>query len=150
VVDLSVWSQELINYLTAHMDSERDVLRSYAELAETAESGHVRYLIELILADEVRHHQLFGEMINALRAEMDQRDISPRLPDFRPGLASPEILDETRRLLKLEKRDTQDLTRLKRELSKVDDTRWWSVLVDVMKLDTKKHVMLLELIEEGG
>jgi hypothetical protein len=89
-------------------------------------------------------------MINALRAEMDQRDISPRLPDFRPGQASPEILAETRRLLKLEKRDTQDLNRLKRELSKVDDTRWWSVLVEVMKLDTKKHVMLLELIEEAG
>ena len=84
-MDLSVWSQELINYLTAHMDTEREVLKRYAVLAERAEPGHVRYLVELILADEVRHHQLFGEMINALRAEMDQREISPRLPDFRPG-----------------------------------------------------------------
>jgi rubrerythrin len=149
-MDLSVWSQELINYLTAHMDSERDVLRSYAELADKAEQGHIRYLVELILADEVRHHQLFGEMINALRAEMDQRDISPRLPDYRPGEASAELLAETRRLLQLEKRDTRDLTRLKRQLEKVDDTRWWSVLVDVMKLDTKKHILLLELIEEGA
>jgi rubrerythrin len=149
-VDLSVWSQQLINYLTAHMDSERDVLRSYAELADKAEQGHVRYLVELILADEVRHHQLFGEMINALRAEMDQRDISPRLPDFRPGQASPELLAETHRLLLLEKRDARDLARLKKELDKVDDTRWWAELVEVMKLDTKKHVRLLQLIEEGG
>jgi len=149
-VDLSVWSQELINYLTAHMDSEREVLRSYAALAENTEPGHVRYLIELILADEVRHHQLFGEMINALRAEMDQRDISPRLPDARPGAISEELLDETRRLLKLEKHDGQDLKRLRRELDKVDDTRWWSVLVDMMSLDTKKHVLLLQFIESGA
>jgi rubrerythrin len=149
-MDLSVWSQRLIDYLTAHLDSEREVLRSYAELAEKAEEGHVRYLVELILADEVRHHQLFGEMINALRAEMDQRDISPRLPDFRPGRASPELLAETRRLLELEKRDSQELSRLKRQLTKVDDTEWWAVLVEVMRLDTKKHVRLLELIEEGG
>ena len=149
-MDLSVWSQELINYLTAHMDSEREVLRSYAALAERTEPGHVRYLIELILADEVRHHQLFGEMINALRAEMDQRDISPRLPDARPGAISEELLDETRRLLKLEKHDAQDLKRLHRELDKVDDTRWWSVLVDMMSLDTKKHVLLLQFIESGG
>ena len=149
-MDLSVWSQELINYLTAHMDSEREVLRSYAALAESTEPGHVRYLIELILADEVRHHQLFGEMINALRAEMDQRDISPRLPDARPGAISEELLDETRRLLKLEKHDAQDLKRLRRELDKVDDTRWWSVLADMMSLDTKKHVLLLQFIESGG
>jgi rubrerythrin len=149
-VDLSVWSQELINYLTAHMDSEREVLRSYAALAENTEPGHVRYLIELILADEVRHHQLFGEMINALRAEMDQRDISPRLPDARPGAISEELLAETRRLLKLEKHDGQDLKRLRRELDKVDDTRWWSVLVDMMSLDTKKHVLLLQFIESGA
>ena len=149
-MDLSVWSQELINYLTAHMDSEREVLRSYAALAENTEPGHVRYLIELILADEVRHHQLFGEMINALRAEMDQRDISPRLPDARPGAISEELLAETRRLLKLEKHDGQDLKRLRRELDKVDDTRWWSVLVDMMSLDTKKHVLLLQFIESGA
>ncbi len=146
MVDLSVWSQKLINHLTAHMDSEREVLRAYAELADRAEEDHVRYLVQLILADEVRHHQLFGEMINALRAEMDQRDISPRLPDFRPGETPPELIEETRRLLAIEKRDTHDLARLKKELDKVADTRWWSVLVEVMELDTQKHVRLLEFI----
>ena len=88
-MDLSLWSQQLVDYLTAHLDSEREVLRSYAQLAEEAEAGHVRYLVELILADEVRHHQLFGEMINALRAEMDQRDISPRLPDLHRAAPRP-------------------------------------------------------------
>jgi rubrerythrin len=149
-VDLSVWSQQLVEYLTSHMDSEREVLRSYAQLVEDGQPDHVRYLVELILADEVRHHQLFGEMINALRAEMDQRDISPRLPDFTSGRASPELLAETRRLLELERHDARELSRLKRELGKVDDTRWWTVLVEVMRLDTKKHVELLEFIEQAG
>jgi rubrerythrin len=149
-VDLTVWSQQLITYLTAHMDSEREVLRSYAELVEEAPEGHVKYLVKLILADEIRHHQLFGEMINALRAEMDQRDIVPRLPDFEPGTTPTELLEETRRLLRLERRDTDELKRLKKELDKVEDTRWWSVLVDVMALDTKKHVRLLQFIEQEG
>ena len=147
-MDLSVWSQKLVNHLTAHLDTEREVLRSYAALAENAEPAHVRYLMQLILADEVRHHQLFGEMLNTLRAEMDQRDITPRLPHFRPAQVSDELLLETRRLLQLEQRDSQELKRLKRQLEQVDDTRWWSVLVDVMRLDTKKHILLLELIEE--
>jgi rubrerythrin len=149
-VDLTVWSQQLITYLTAHMDSEREVLRSYAALVEEAPEGHVKYLVKLILADEIRHHQLFGEMINALRAEMDQRDIVPRLPDFEPGTTPTALLEETRRLLQLERRDTDELKRLKKALDKVEDTRWWSVLVDVMALDTKKHVRLLQFIEQQG
>jgi rubrerythrin len=149
-VDLSVWSQKLINYLTVHMDSERDVLVRYAELVDKTEQEHVRYIVQLILADEVRHHQLFGEMINALRSEMDQREISPRLPDLTPGETPPELLEETRRLLQLEEHDTRELARLRKELDRVEDTRWWSVLVEVMQLDTQKHIRLLRFIEGRG
>jgi rubrerythrin len=150
-VDVSVWAQELLDYLGDHMDKEREALRRYGALAADEPDDRIRYLLQMILEDEVRHHQLFAEIVNALRSELEQREQSPRVPSGRGVRRNGDheaLLKETEALLELEKDDVRVLRRLDRQLRAVADTSWWAVLLEVMVLDTKKHVRILETVRD--
>lgn len=146
-MDVNVWAQQLIAELRGHMDGEREALTRYAELAEEAPDEHVRFLMKLILGDEIRHHQLFSEMVNRLNREVEQRGDSG-LPELRGAADSTELKRQTKELLALERDDIKELRRLRKELQKVADTEWWSILVDVMESDNRKHIRLLEFVRE--
>jgi rubrerythrin len=150
-VDVSVWAQDLLEYLVDHMDNERETLRRYGALAADEPDERIRYLLRLILEDEIRHHQLFAEIINALRSELEQREQEPRVPSGRGMTGNGQhaaLLRETDALLALEKDDVRLLRKLEKELRSVADTSWWSVLLEVMALDTKKHVRILETVRD--
>jgi rubrerythrin len=147
IQDLTVWANQLIRTLQDHMDTERDALREYGQIAEQATDEHVRFLVKMILDDEVRHHGLFADMINSLRAEMGQSD-DGGLPAFRRTHDREALLAKTNELLGLEKEDVKELQSLRKEISRVADTRWWSVIVDTMEMDNLKHIKLLEFIRD--
>lgn len=144
-VSLSEWAQELVDHLGQHMDSERDALASYRDLAERAGDPRVQQLAMQILSDEIRHHQQFEEIRVALRDEIEQR--LPRVE--RPRLTDADR-DELRRrtddLLELEREDVKELQRLAKRLREVADTEWRAVVVEAMELDNRKHILLLERI----
>jgi bacterioferritin (cytochrome b1) len=58
------------------------------------------------------------------------------------------VFEVSDRLLKKEREDAQELKRLQRELRDVKDTTLWSLLVDVMRHDTDKHIAILEFVEK--
>jgi rubrerythrin len=148
-MDVNVWAQRLITSLQEHMDTERDALTKYGELAESAPDEHVRFIVRLILDDEIRHHRLFAEMVAQLRAEMEQRG-EPGLPELRPSADSDALAQQTKELLAIERDDIKELRQLRKELKKVADTAWWSVLVDVMESDNRKHIRLLEFLRDNA
>lgn len=139
----------MIDRLYEHMDSEREALRRYSDLAEQSPDAHVRFLINLILEDERRHHRLFAEMAEHLRAEMEQRG-SAELPDMRQSLDGDGLRAETKALLDLEREDLKELRELRHEIKKVADTRWWATLIDVMEADNRKHIGILEFVRENA
>lgn len=146
MVDVDAWARQLADHLQWHMDTEREVLRSYGHMAEETSSDHVRYLINLILDDEVRHHRLFAEMVAWLRAESESRNpMEPSLPSAR-GVVEADLKAKTEELLEIEHEDARELEALKSELDAVADTRWWRALIETMEHDTKKHIGLLEYI----
>lgn len=131
------------------MDSERDALRRYSELAEQSPDPHVRFLINLILEDEKRHHRLFAEMAEHLKAEAEQRG-SADLPDMRQSLDGDALRRETKALLDLEKEDLKELKELRGEFKKVADTRWWGTIINVMEADNRKHIGILEFVRDNA
>jgi len=149
MTDVMVWAQRIIDRLQDHMDSEREALTRYGQLAETAPDGHVRFLMQLILEDEVRHHKLFAEMTEHLRREMDQRG-EPDLPDLRRTMDADALRAETKDLLALERADLKELKDLRNEVTKVADTRWWSALIDVMDADNRKHIAILKFVRDNA
>ena len=147
IQDLTTWAEQLIRTLQDHMDTERDALREYGQIAEQATDEHVRFLVKMILDDEVRHHGVFADMINSLRVEMGQMD-GGGLPSFRRANDRTALLAKTNELLEVERDDVKELQALRKEISKVADTRWWSVIIDTMEMDNLKHIKLLEFIRD--
>lgn len=147
--DLTTWAEALIRSLQHHMDSEREALTQYGRLAESSPDDHVRFLMRVILEDEVRHHGFFADMINNLRAEMDQSD-GAGLPTMRRAEDREALRAQTEALLKLEREDIKELQQLRKEIGKVADTSWWKVLIDAMEADNRKHIRLLEFIHDNA
>lgn len=150
-MDLEAWARSIVEHVEHHMDTERDVLSRYGELANDTPDERLRYLIHLILDDEVRHHRVFAEMANWLRAETEHRPLSgPRVPSFgarTEGEGLQELQERTAELLAFEHEDLDELRDLRREVTRVQDTAWWAALVDSMEHDTRKHIQLLEFIQ---
>ena len=64
------------------------------------------------------------------------------------------LLEQTRRFLEIERRDEVDLRSLAHELRHLREETMWPLLVELMRLDTEKHVRVLEYLErrlrDGG
>ena len=68
IAGASVWEQEFFDHVSGHIATEAAILDEYQRLAEDpAGSPAFRYLADLILADERRHHQLFNDLAESIR-----------------------------------------------------------------------------------
>lgn len=144
----SAWELEIYTHLTNHARQEIDILQEYSRAAEKTESKALAYLVNLLLEDEQRHHRLFTELAESLKADAELRPEGPVVPsvdfDRIDGRAVAELTDE---LLEQEKKDAEELKRLRRALRDVEDTTLWAVLVDLMQRDTEKHIAILRFVQ---
>lgn len=152
IVGASVWEKDLFDHFRSHVEAERDLIAEYRELAESTSVPGVGYLIALILADEERHHRLFAELAETIRAEAQLRYHEAPLPPI-PITPLPDderrlILALTDRFIALERDDARDLKRLARKLKPVRDTTLWQLLVRLMQADTDKHIQILRFIHD--
>lgn len=137
------WWVRITHALESHVREESHFLDAYEELCQAVEDPGTRFLIDLILADERRHHDLFALLAASARGD-----------DGRPTLVSPDpsaeearrILDPTARFLEAEHEDREHLRKLAKELDGVADSLW-RLLIDLMDLDTRKHVAILEYLK---
>ena len=125
------------------------MLDEYAAIAETTESKALKYVIDLLLADERRHHQFFNDLAASLKSQAEfaaDEPLVPRLDLDRVGRT--ELLDTTERLLENERDDLKELQHLRKELHDVKDTTLWDLLLDIMVRDTEKHIAMLRFVEK--
>jgi hypothetical protein len=142
----SPWDESMLEHFLGHVEGERDLLEAYAKFREEGPE-HVRYLIDIILIDEARHHQMFQELVNRVRSDIDWRNYEPKVPFItRDATRAPELVEATDRLIAFERKDQQALHRLQKELRPMRDTNLFSLLVELMEFDTKKHIAILEFI----
>jgi hypothetical protein len=144
---LSVWEADLFQHLTEHLETESVLLTSYQQLVDKADAPYVSYLIDLILEDETRHHRLFGELLNAMRASVERVD-GTQVPLVTTTSAARELLEATERFLKAEQADARELKRLSRikGLRSMQGHSVWPLLVGLMERDTEKHQTILRFI----
>lgn len=144
----SPWEIGLLAHLTDHASAERELLDEYAAAAKETESKALAYLVNLLLEDEIRHHKFFEQLAQSLRT-MVELGVDPAVPYLDLHRADrTTVLDVARRLLEREQADSGELKRLQRELRSVKDTTLWSLLVDVMRRDTEKHIAILRFVEK--
>jgi rubrerythrin len=149
VAGASPWERQLYAHLTSHADAERGVLEKYSKIAEQTESKAFRYLVNLLIEDEVRHHRLFADIAESLKTEATMSGDDPAVPYLDLARCDTEAVREcSKELMANEERDMQTLKRLERELKDVKDTTLWELLVELMQRDTDKHIAILRFVEK--
>jgi rubrerythrin len=146
----SQWERSLYAHLTNHVAAENELLQEYKAAAETSPSNALRYLVNLLIEDEIRHHRIYTQLAESLKTEAFLGAENPAVPhmDFDKPENYEAILDLTTQLLDKEQRDAQELKRLQRELRDMKHTSLWSMLVDVMQRDTQKHIAILRFAKK--
>lgn len=138
--------QSLLDLLSEQEAEEKGVIDAYLTASDQA-PDEIRYLIGLILQDEQRHQELVREMQNAVHADIEYHPIEPRVPRVTSfGRAQPELLAFAERLLDLERNDLKKLRRFRRRLRRQRNGSLFSVIVEQMEFDTRKHIALLQHI----
>jgi hypothetical protein len=142
----SPWDEDLLTHFTEHLTAEQELLEEYAKFRDGG-SEHVRYLVDLILDDEARHHRTFEELVNRVRSEIDFRDYAPSVPYLMRHPADRQsVIEATERLLAFEHDDQKSLHKLQKELRPMRDTTLFSLLIELVELDTRKHIAILEFL----
>jgi rubrerythrin len=137
----------MFTYLTEHTRREGKMLEEYVRTAADTESKALSYLLDMLVADEHRHHQLFRDLAASLKAEAEFDADGPVVPRLDLDLLDrDDLLDITQRLMENERDDLHELKRLHKELKDLKDTTLWDLLVDVMQRDTEKHIAILQFI----
>ncbi len=139
------WWVTIAHAFSAHVRDERYVLARYEELAATTADPGTRFLLEVILEDERRHHALFERLGASATGTTAQASAVPGPPDPEPEHLA-ELLEQTRRFLEIERDDAAGLKSLARELKPGSQETMWRLLVEIMELDTEKHIRILEFL----
>ena len=84
MIGAAPWEQELYDHIASHQERERGLLERYQEAADASGSSSFRYLVSLILEDEVRHHRLFADLAESLRTDVELRPQDARIPRLDP------------------------------------------------------------------
>ena len=138
-----------IAVLSTHRERESAALDSYTKLVTQSEDDGIRYLGQLIIEDEERHHQIVDEMLNSIRSWVDEVDVEPQAPAM-VGRVSHDLLAETERLLDFEKADLAELRHLKKGLKLATSFPLLNLLVKLMIHDTRKHIAILKFIRASA
>jgi hypothetical protein len=148
-VGLSTAEAELYRHLVDHVDTESGLVEAYERLGTDTGVPYIGLIGRLIADDERDHHRLYLEWATALAAMAELRD---DLPDALPApTAEPDpelVITRTEALIAIEEHDLVEIARLRRLVRDVRETTLWPVLLDVMELDTTKHLRLLRYVHE--
>jgi len=140
----------MTKYLRGHLETEQGALEAYASLVDGRPDDIISYLIKKILADEERHHALFGEILNSLESKIGWKDVEPRVPSLRATVHDREaLLATTDELLAVEREDAKELKALRKTWRQArGEYGLWSMLVEGAELDTEKHIRMLKYLRQ--
>ncbi len=146
----SAWERDLHAHLTSHVAIERGMLEEYRSAAEASTSKAFKYLVDLLIEDEIRHHQIFLDLADSLETFALKPGTDPKIPNLDFNQTNQDaILELTEQLLEKEQEDALELKRLQRELRDVKNTSLWGLLVDLMERDTQKHIAILNFAKKN-
>ena len=137
------WWATVTHEFQAHVREETGFLEAYEALAAASDDETVRFLLELIVADERRHHDLFSSLADASVAGGGGPTRPSITREQADGLTEP-----TQRFLDAEREESGKLAALRKELKPLRTDTLWPLLVELMEIDTAKHVRILEYLAE--
>lgn len=141
----STTMRDLVELLARHGSDEGRLLDEYDRLGGRTSDPAARYLIDVIMQDERRHHRMLVEMATAM-AWGTLGGVETSVPPLSWHM-DEELLAASRRLREQEDLDRHELQTLRKRLRPFEETTLWALIVDLMILDTQKHATILRFLE---
>jgi rubrerythrin len=141
----SVTIRHLVELLAAHGAEEGRILAEYEHVSSSVSDPAARYLIDLIMEDERRHHRTLVELATAMAWDTTS-GAETTIPPLGWHL-DERLLAATRRLREYEEKDRRELLALRKMLRPFEETTLWGLMVELVLLDTEKHATILKFLE---
>ncbi|HYA29224.1 MAG TPA: hypothetical protein VEI95_10445 [Acidobacteriota bacterium] len=138
--------QRLMNEFQSHAGHEERWLTNYRSMAKESSDPLVRFLLDLIVADEERHHQLIDRMISKLKDELAwtrSTGLARRL--YEKGEPAKRLLLSLESFLEAERKGIKQYERLKKQ-SQGLYRDVFAMLYTTMIHDSHKHIGMLEFL----
>jgi len=140
---------KLMQCFAAHESDERQFLEGYRDIADRHQNPLVRFLLQMIMADEEKHHAVMHTVASTLDADLIGRRPRDGLP--RLGQISPEekadLLKLTAEFIRTEKEGIKEY----KALLKPSGNYYGGLLVLLIQTiihDSEKHLMILQFIDK--
>ena len=139
-------AERLLKEFESHDGKEGEIIRSYKEIATKSKDPLIKFLLQLIISDEERHHAVMYAMASSLRGSINwskPEDTIPTLGEL--GEEKGELMKLTADFIKLEKEGIKE----SKKLLKATEGYYqglFTLLVTTMIHDSEKHVEILDFL----
>jgi len=141
-------AERLLKEFESHDWKEGDFIRSYKEIAAKSNDPLIKYLLQMIITDEERHHTVMHGMASSLRGIINWTKPEDAIPSMSElGEEKGELMKLTGDFIKLEK----DGIKESRKLLKATKGYYqglFTLLVTTMIHDSEKHVEILDFLRQ--
>jgi bacterioferritin (cytochrome b1) len=140
--------EHLMNKFESHEGQEREFLIRYKEVAERSKSRFVRFLLQLIISDEEKHHAVTHAMVSTLQGSLRWTQPADAIGSLHEGEEEKdELLKLTRDFIRLEREGVKEYKKL------IKDCRdyyhgLFGLLLDTMIQDSEKHIRILQFLQK--
>lgn len=138
-------SELLLHVLERHVRSEEESMAAYRQIGSVGDPV-VAMLMELVIEDELKHHDLLQRMALRLRNDIELAS-SPDALNASP--AHPHGMAEVVAVVRHYVKDEREGARIMKRLARDNDGLYggvFSLLLEVMVRDSEKHEAILRFI----
>ncbi len=147
----SPWVSEverILNEFEVHEGQEEKFTQRYKEIAGKSQNPFVKFLLQLIISDEEKHHAVTHAIVSTLKGGLTwtrPEDAIHDLDDL--GEEKGELLEVTEDFIKLEKKGIREYRGLIKR-TKGYYHGLFVLLLQSMIRDSEKHVEILEFLRQ--
>lgn len=139
--------ERLLNEFESHETQERDFLRQYKEVAATVQAPLIKFLLQLIISDEEKHHAVTHAMVSTLKGDLHWTKPDDAIRGlYEIGEERKKLLAVTEEFIRTEKDgilECKNLTKVSRRYYK----GLFGLLFKCMIDDSQKHVEILQFLK---
>jgi bacterioferritin (cytochrome b1) len=140
--------ERLTQDFEAHESEESKFLAQYKEVAAKTRNPLVKFLLQMIISDEEKHHAATHAMAATLQADLNWSDPDGSLRGlFDLGEEKDRLLQITRDFIRVERKGIKKYRELIKS-SKGYYRELFVVLFESMVYDSEKHIKMLEFLRE--
>jgi rubrerythrin len=140
--------ERLANEFEAHESQEGKFLKQYKDLAGKTDNRMIKFLLQMIVSDEEKHHAITHAMAATLKGDLNWTDTGDAIRGlYDLGKDKEKLLKLTEDFIRVEKNGIDEYRKLIKE-SKGYYRDLFGLLFHSMIRDSEKHVEILEFLRD--